>query len=154
MRARGNKPFQAVSHRLDRHHAVVQKEHLAAAVQFALDGIADDAFVELSDDGLDRQAVVRRRLDGAHVARAGQRQIKRAGNRRGAEREHVHQGAQPLEFFLVQHAKPLFLVNDHQAEIFEGDVALNQPVRADDHVHPAIGQVLHDPLLLAPGAKT
>ena len=46
------------------------------------------------DDGLDRQPVVRRRLDGAHVARAGEREVKRARNRRGAEREHVHQRAQ------------------------------------------------------------
>ena len=95
------------------------------------------ALVVLGDDGLDRQAVVRRRLDGAHVARAGQRQIKRARNRRGAQRQHIHQRAQALELFLVQHAEALLLVNDHQAEILEGDVVLQQPVRADDDVHRA-----------------
>ena len=153
MRGAGQKPFQAVGHRLNRHHAVVQKENLSAAVQFALDGVADDALVELGDNGFDRQAVVRRRLDGAHVARAGQRQVKRARDRRGAQREHVHQRAQPLELFLVQHAKPLFLVNHHQAEVFEGDVVLNQPVGADDDVHRAAGQILDHTLLCAAGAE-
>ena len=138
MRACGKSRLQSVGHRLNRHHAVVQKENLPAAVQFALDGVADDALVVLGDDGFDRQAVMRRRLDGAHVARAGQREVKRARDRRGAEREHVHQRAQALEFFLVQHAEPLFLVNHHQAEFFEGDVVLNQPVRADDNVHRAV----------------
>ena len=138
MRARRQKPFQAVGHRLNRHHAVVQKENLSAAVQFALDGVADDALVELGDDGFDRQAVLRRRLDGAHVAGAGEREVKRARDRRGAQREHVHQRAQTLEFFLVQHAETLFLVNHHQAEVFEGDVVLNQPVGADDDVHRAV----------------
>ena len=34
-------------HGLDRHHAVVQEENLPAAVQLALDGVADDALVVL-----------------------------------------------------------------------------------------------------------
>ena len=78
------------------------------------------------DDGLDRQPVVRRRLDGAHVPRAGEREVERARNRRGAEREHVHQRAQLLELFLVQHAEPLLLVNHHQPQILERDVVLQQ----------------------------
>ncbi len=61
----------------------------------------DDAFIELRDDGLDGQTVVRRRLDGAHVARAGERQVKRARNRRGAQCQHIHQCAEALKLFLV-----------------------------------------------------
>ena len=137
MRACGTSVCNFDAHGFNRHHAVVQKENLPAAIQLALDGVADDAFVVLRHDGLDRQAVVRRRLDGAHVARAGEREVKRARNRRGAERQHVHERAQPLEFFLVQHAEALLLVNHHQAEFLEPDVALNQPVRADDDVHRA-----------------
>ena len=52
------------------------------------------ALVVLRDDGFDRQPVVRRRFDGAHVARAGEREIERARNRRGAERQHIHELAQ------------------------------------------------------------
>ena len=115
MRAFGSSVRSFCGHRLDRHHAVVQEENLPAAVQFALDGVADDALVVLRDDGLDGQPVVRRRLDGAHVARAGEREVKRARNRRGAQRQHVHQLAQHLELFLVQHAEALLLVNHHQA---------------------------------------
>ncbi len=153
MRACGTSVLQLLRHRLDRQHAVVQEEDLPAAVQLALDGVADDALVVLRDDGLDRQPVVRRRLDGAHVARAGQRQVKRARNRRGAEREHIHQRAQQLELLLVHHAEALLLVNDHQPQIFEGDVLLHQPVRADDDIHRAGRQVLDDALLLAAGAE-
>ena len=113
----GHQRLQFRPHDFDGHHAVVQKENLPAAIQLALDGVANDAFVVLRHDGLDRQAVVRRRLDGAHVARAGEGEIKRARNGRGAERQHVHERAQPLEFFLVQHAEALLLVNHHQARV-------------------------------------
>ena len=119
MRACGRSARELLGHGLDRHHAVVQEEDLPAAVQLALDGIPDHALVVLRDDGLDRQPVVRRRLDGAHVPRARQRQVERAGDRRGAEREHVHQPAQHLELLLVHHAEALFLVNDHQPQVLE-----------------------------------
>ena len=119
MRACGTSVCELLRHRLDRQHAVVQEEDLPAAVQLALDGIADDALVVLRDDGLDRQPVLRRRLDGAHVARAGERQVERARNRRGAQREHVHQLAQHLELLLVHHAEALLLVDDHQAQVLE-----------------------------------
>ena len=153
MRAWGSKRLQFRPHGFDGHHAVVQKENLPAAIQLALDGVADDAFVVLHHDGFDRQAVVRRRLDGAHVARAGEREVKRARNRRGAERQHVHKRAQPLEFFLVQHAEALLLVNHHQPKFLEHDVALNQPVRADDDVHRAGRQIPDDALLFAMRAE-
>jgi len=77
----------------------------------------------------------RRGLDGAHVARARQRKVKGAGNRGGAEREHIHQAAQHLELLFVHYAKALFLVNDHQPQVFDGDVVLQEPVRADDDIH-------------------
>jgi hypothetical protein len=137
MRALGHERLQFRAHRFNRHHAVVQEENLSAAIQFALDGVADEALVVLRGHGLDRQAVVRRRLDGAHVARAGEREVKRARNRRGAQRQHVHQRAQALELFLVQHAEALLLVNHDQAQILERDVVLHDAMRADDDVHRA-----------------
>ena len=56
---------------VDVEDAIVQIENLAAAIEFALDGVADDALVILRDDGFDGQTILRRRFDGAHVARAG-----------------------------------------------------------------------------------
>ena len=38
------------------------------------------------------------------------------------------------------HAEPLFLVDDHQAEPGEPGLRLQQLVRADDHVHRAVGE--------------
>ena len=154
MRAFGKKHLQFRAHGFNGHHAVVQEEDLAAAIEFALDGVANHALVVLRDDGLDGQAVVRRRLDGAHVARAGEREVKRAGNGRGAQGQHVHQRAQALEFLLVQNAEALLLVNHHQPQILESDVVLQNPVRADDDVHAAGGEILNGALLLAAGAKT
>ena len=122
-------------------------------MQLALDRIADDAFVVLGDDGFDRQPVLRRRFNGAHVAGAGQRKVEGARNGGGAEGQHVDQFAQELELLLVQHAEALLLVNDHQTEIFERDVVLHQPVGADDDVHAASGQVLEDLQLLAGRAE-
>ena len=149
----GNERLQFRAHRFNRRHAVVQEKNLSAAVQFALDGVADQALVVGGRNRLDRQAVMRRRLDGAHVARAGQREIQRARNRRGAQGQHIHQRAQALELFLVQHAEPLFLVNHHQAQILERNVVLHNPVRADDDVHRAGRQAFHDLFLFARRAK-
>ena len=58
-----------------------------------------------------------------------------------------------LELFLVQHAEALLLVNHHQPQVLEPDVALNQPVRADDDVHRAGRQIPDDALLFAMRAK-
>ena len=140
--------------RLDGHDPVVQEKDLAAPVQLALDGVADHAFVVLRDDGLHRQAVLGRRLDGAHVAGAGERQVKSPRNGGGAQSQHVHQSAQQFELLFLHHSEALFLVDDDQAQIFESDVLLDQSVRADDDVHRAGSQVLNDPLLLAARAET
>ena len=97
----GHELFQAVRHLQNGAHPVVQEKHLAAPVQLALDRVADHALVVLCDNRLHRQPVMRRRLDGAHVPRAGQRKVEGAGNGRGTQGEHVHQRAQAFEFFLV-----------------------------------------------------
>jgi len=149
----GQQGLEPGGHGVDGQHAVVEKEYLAAAIQLALDGLADEALVVGGDDGLDGQAVVRGRLDGAQVARAGERQVKRAGDGRGAEGEHVHQVAEHFELLLVHHAEALLLVNDHQPEVFEADVFLQQPVGADDDVHRAGGEAADGLLLGAAGAE-
>ena len=97
---------------------------------------------------------MRRRLDRAHVPRAAERQVERPRDRRRAQRKHVHQPAQHFELLFVHHAEALLLVNHHQPKILEGDVVLQQPVRADHDVHRPVGKAAHDTLLLPASAKT
>jgi len=49
------------------------RRNLSAAIQFALDGVADGALV-VRCGIVSTATVVRRRLDGAHVTRAGERE--------------------------------------------------------------------------------
>ena len=144
----GNERLQFCAHGVNRRDAIVQKENLSAAIHFALDRIANDTLVVLRDDGFDRQPIMRWRLNRAHVARAGEREIQRARNRRSAQRQHVHECAQALEFFFMQNAEALFLVNHNESQIFERDVFLNNSMCADDDVHRARSQIFHDFLLL------
>ena len=112
-------PPELLGLRLDGLDAVVDVEDLAAAVELAQDRVADEPGRRLGDPGLDRQPVLRRRLDDGQVADAGQRQVERPRDRRGRERQHVHLGAEPLEPLLGGHAEPLLLVDDDQAEVLE-----------------------------------
>ena len=58
-------PPQLLGLRLDRLDAVVDVEHLPAAVELAQDRVADEPGRRLGDPRLDRQPVLRRRLDDA-----------------------------------------------------------------------------------------
>ena len=148
-----NQRAQAVSDRLDVQDPVVQKKNLPAPVQFPLDGVPNHALVVRPHDRLHRQPVLRGRFNRAHVPRPGQRQVERARDRRRRQRQHVHRRPQLFEFFLVQHAETLLLVNNHQPQILERDVALQEPVRADDDVHRPGGQLPDDPGQFPPCAK-
>ena len=59
-------------------HAVVQIEHLTAALQLPPDGVEQKRLVVLQHKGLDGVAVLRRLLNGGHVAQAGERHVERA----------------------------------------------------------------------------
>ena len=104
-------------------------------------GGRDDVLIELDDVGLNRQAILRRRLDDRHVADADERHVQRARNRRRAHREHVHLLLHLLDLLLVRHAEPLLFVDHEQAEIAELDVLRQQAVRADDDVDLAGGEI-------------
>ena len=65
-----NELLDACRELVDGFDAVVDEVDLAAALEFELDGGADELLVELGDDGLDRHAVFGRRLDDAHIAQA------------------------------------------------------------------------------------
>ena len=144
----GHEELELRAHHLDGRHAVVQEEHLAPALNLAPNRVADDAVVVVLHERLDGQAVLRRRRDGAHVPRAGEREIQRARDGRGREREHIHVGPHQLELLLVHHPEALLLINHHKAKVLERHVTLHEPVRADDNVHRARLQLLHDVQLL------
>ena len=134
MRARGTMRANVVGDRIDRLDAVVDEEHLAAAIELARDALVDQAVVPRLDEGEHGRPVARRRLHQRHVAQAGERQVQRARNRRRGEREHVGLELELLEPLLVLHAEAMLLVDDDEAEVRELDVGAEQPVRADDDV--------------------
>ena len=119
---------------LDVFNAVVQVKDLPAALQLAAHGVAQHVPVVLHDEGLHGDAVLRRLLDGGHVADAGQGHIQCARDGRGREREHVNGAAHLLDVLLVRHAETLLLIDDEQTEILELDVLLQQLVRANHEV--------------------
>ena len=82
----------------------------------------DQLGIEVRDHGMNRQAILGRGFDHAHVADAQQRHVQRARNGRGAHGEHVDVLADLLQPLLVAHAEALLLVDDQQAEIAKLDV--------------------------------
>ncbi len=133
--------------------AVVDEEHLAAAVDLAQDRVGDHLGVVLEDLGMDRQAVARRGLDHAHVAGAGEREVERARDRGRGHRQHVHQLGDLAQLLLLGDAEAVLLVDHHQPQVAVLDVLREQAVGADQDVHLALGQLLHHRLLLARGAE-
>ena len=143
-----HQPGDQVAERIDRLDAVVDEVHLAAALDLGADGPRDDRLVELDDVGLNRQAILRRRLDDRHVADAGERHVQGPRDRRGRHGQHVHAFADLLDPFLVCHAEPLLLVDDEEAEILELHVLRQQAMRADDDFNLPGDDVVDDLLLL------
>ena len=115
-------PAQLLGLGLDRLHPVVDEEDLPAAVELAQDGVPDEPRGGLRDARLDGQAVLRRRLDDAHVAHADEGHVQRARDRRGRERQDVDLRAELLEALLVGHAEALLLVHDEEPQVAEADV--------------------------------
>ncbi|MEY4103892.1 MAG: hypothetical protein RL461_1094, partial [Planctomycetota bacterium] len=114
--------------------AVVHPEHLAAAREFARDREPQALLAEGNHLGHDRAAVGRRRGEAADVAQAEHGHVQRARDRRGAEREHVRREPELEQPLLVLDPEALLLVHDDQAEVAEGHVLRQQPVRTDDDV--------------------
>ena len=150
---RGHKFLDARGDLVDGFDAVVDEVDLAAALEFQLDPGAHDLLVELGDHGLNRHAVLGRRLDDAHVAQAHQRHVQRARDGRGAHGEHVDLLAQLLQPLLVAHAEALLFIDDEQAEVLEFDVLGKQAMGADEDIDLAGFHLLHDQLLLLRGAE-
>ena len=132
-----------------RHHV----ERLAAAITLAQQRLADHQGIVRGDEGADREAVDRRRSDDRELAHAGQRQLQRARDRRGRQRQHMHLGAQLLQPLLVGDAKMLLLVDDDEAEVAELDGLAEQRMGADNDVDRAVGDALLDLLSCLVGTR-
>ncbi len=140
----GRDATDVVGDRLDRLDAVVDEEDLAAAIEFAGDSLLDEPIVPRLDEGEHRRAVARRRLHQRHVAQAGERQVQRARDRRGGEREDVGLQLELLEAFLVLHAEAVFLVDDDQPQLRKDDIVAQQAMRPDHDVDRSLGDLGED----------
>ena len=135
----GNQCGELLAAVLDRLHLVVQEVDLAAALEFADDGLADEARLLGVHKGLDRQTALGGCRDDGEVADAFEAHRERARDRRGREREDVDLGAQLPERLLLANAEAVFLVDDDEAEALEGHLVSEKLVRADHDVDRAVG---------------
>ena len=122
---------------------VVQVVDLPAAPQFAQAGFLHQRTVPVRDEGADRQAQGRRRGDDRQVTQPGHAHVQGARNRCGGEGQQVHLGTQLFHALLVAHAKAVFLVDDHQTQLLEAHVVLQQAVGADHDIDVAAFQFTH-----------
>ena len=67
--------------------------------------------------------------------------MQRARDRRRGEREHVDLEPQRAQELLLLHAEALLLVDDDEPELLRDHVAREDPVRADEDVDLALGEV-------------
>ena len=124
--------------------AVVDEVDLSAAREFRFDGVADDLLREYVRLGEDRLAVGRRGRNDGQVPRTHQRELQRARNRRGGERQRIDRNAHLGELFLGGDAEFLLLVDDQQPQVAEHDLLAQHLVRADQDVDLPRGEVLAD----------
>ena len=134
----GHQPPQALREELDVLDRVVHEIDLPAAADLAQAGLAHEAVAPLRDEGLDGDALGRRRRHQREVAQAAQRHVERAGDRRRRQRQRVDVGAQLLEPLLVADAEAVLLVHHDEAEVVECDVALQQAMRPDHDVDASL----------------
>ena len=119
---------------LDGGHIVVQEVHLAASQYLPQDGFFDHGLVPLSHKGFYRQASRGGRGDDRQIPQVPHGHVEGAGDRRGGQVQHVHLGTQGLQTFFLLDAEPVFFIDDHQAQILELDVTLEQLVCADNNI--------------------
>ena len=87
-------------------------------------------------------ALRRRGSNDRQIAQARQRHIQRARNRRGSHGQHIDIGTQLFHLLLVAHPEAVFLVDNHQPQLLEMHIVLQQFVRADHDVDLAGGECL------------
>ena len=134
-------------------HTVADIINAAAAAQLTLQRFLNHAVIIFADIGFDRQSVLRRRLDNAHIAAIDERHMQRARNRRSRQRQNVDAQVPLFDFFLLRHAEALLLVNNQQAKVGELHISLQQAVRTDKDIHLALLQSLQGLALLLRAAE-
>jgi hypothetical protein len=134
--------------------AIVDEEHLTTTAHLVLDRIADQLLVEAVQLGDHRMAVGRRCAEHREVAGTHKRELQRARDGRGRQRQRVHVGLHLFQLVLDGHSEFLFFVNNEQAEVEELHVLAHNAVRADEDVHLAIGQAFQRIVLLLGGLET
>ena len=133
--------------------AVVQIVHLPAALQLTPHGVDQHRLGIFQHEGLHGVTVVRRLLNGGHIAQTGQRHVQRARDGCRGQGQDVHTAGKLLELLLMRHAEALLLVHDQKAEILKGDILLQQLVRADDQIAASRAQIGERLALLHGGGK-
>ena len=131
----------------------MHNKDLSAAFQLAHDCQPRQLVIPATDLRDHRQALFRRRLNHADIANAAQAQVERPRDGSRRQCEDVDARAQFLEVLFVLHAKALFFVDDHQAQLLEANVLREQAMRADDDIDLATGQPFRNLRLLRLGAE-
>ena len=138
----GHQAAQPLGRLRQRVDPVVEDEGLAAALDLALDRLADQVLVVGADVGADRAPALGRGLDHRDVAQPGEAHLQGARDRRRRERQHVDLQLQLAQQLLLLDPEALLLVDDDQAQLLGADVAREQPVGADQDVDLARLEVL------------
>ena len=132
----------------------MEKKDLTLPPELCTDGFPDHLFIEFEDIGFYRLTVLRGGVDDGKVADPDQRQVEGPWNRRRGECQDIHECAELLEFFLVGHPETLFLINNHQPQIFEIKILLKKPVGTDYNIYSPLTDAFQDFLLFGLRFKT
>ena len=125
----------------DGFHAIVEVIDLPVAIQLSPHRVDEHRLGVFQNERLHRIAVVRRLLNGGHIADARQRHVQRARDGRRREGQDIHTLGKLLQLLFMCHAEALLLVHDQQPEVLEPHVLLQQLVRTDHEVKRARGKV-------------
>ena len=138
IRASGTIDWMPVGHALDVVDPVVHEVDLAVAIQLAMDGPLDRS---RGRTGVILVSIALRsgggvsRLEMSRMPSRLMCRVRGIGVAESVSTSTVER--KRLEPLLVLDAEPLLLVDDHQPQVLERDVLLQDPVRADQDVDPA-----------------
>ena len=108
----GHQTAQLGSQRLQSTDAVTDIVNPATAAQLTLQRLLNHAVVIFADIGFDRQAVLRRRFDNAHITAVDQRHMQSTRNRCRRKRQNIYAEMPFLDFFLLGNTEALLFINN------------------------------------------
>ena len=130
-----------VGHLHDGLHPVIDIVDLSAPCQFPVDRLAHHLFVVLTDKSLDRDSLVGRFFQNAHIPDSDQTHVHGTGDWRRRQRQDIHVFLHLLDLFLVRHAESLLFVDDQKAQILEDHILGQYPVGSDHDIHQSLFQI-------------